>query len=766
MNSPTLSSFVHNLSQSGLLDKTQTDELTQTLQGRYDDPKVLAKDLVKRGWLTSYQAACVYHGKAESLVLGSFVLLERLGEGGMGQVFKARHQRLGRIVALKIIKKERLSNPDAVRRFHHEIRAAAQLRHPNVVLAYDADQADDTLFFAMEYVEGTDLARLVKENGPLPVDKACDYIRQAALGLQHAFENGLVHRDIKPANLLLTAKGDVVKVLDLGLARLTSQDGESTTRLTMVGSSMGTPDYIAPEQAMNSRDVDIRADLYSLGCTLYYLVTGQVPFTGEGLAEKLLKHQLEEPIPVDRIRPGVYADVVQIIRKLMAKKPEDRFQTPGLLAQALEARARPSSSVSVEPAAVTQETAAQATVGTRQTAATAPMDAFADLSAAHVSTKTRPAAPPSQLSPKRHWLLAGAAGFGLLVLLLLLIFRPFGGASPSRTSKGEESSKQAKESKETKMAGPPERPVLVANFPPFTPEGIPAALLQNPNFYLQGEYIGKLEKSHTLAAQVIAEGNERFTVKFMKGGLPGAGWDGNYLIETRAVLSEDSAVWRADQWQGTITRDQLAGQNPDGTFVLYKVGRRSPTEGAKPPAGAVVLFDGSDAGNWKSGTLAEGNLLVGGVKSWRNFTDFLLHIEFREPFAPQARGQARGNSGVYLQDRYEIQILDSFGLNATKLDGGSIFGIAPPTVNVCFPPLAWQTYDIDFRAARFDRASKRVQPAEVTVRHNGFTIHDGAEIPHSTGMGQPEKNTPGPIHLQRQGATVVHFRNVWLVEKQ
>jgi len=562
-----------------------------------------------------------------------------------------------------------------------------------------------------------------------------------------------VHRDIKPANLLLTAKGDIVKVLDMGLARLISQDEDEATRLTVIGRIMGTPDFIAPEQAIDSHRVDIRADLYSLGCTLYHLVTGQMPFPGGGLTEKLIKHQMEEPVPADRVRPGVYADVVQIIRKLMAKRPEDRFQTPGELAQALAARVM-ASPLPVQAAAVMTET-----ISSQPSPGAGTNETWADLTSARTPNPARPLV-ASPTFPGRRWLLAGAGGFGLLVLLLLL--RPFGG-SPGSTSKPAKSRKQAN-AKEIKASGQAQRPVLLDNFPPFSPEGIPQGLLQDPNFSLQGEYIGKVEKGYVLAAQVIAEGNERFTVKFLKGGLPGAGWDGNDLMEVRAVLTDDAAEWRLDTWQGKIRRDQLAGQNPDGTFVLYKVGRRSPTLGAKSPAGAVVLFDGSDAGNWRNGTLDAG-FLVGGCKTWKTFKDFTLHIEFREPFVPQARGQARGNSGVFLQDRYEIQMLDSFGLKPTNGDSGSLYSITPPTVNMCFPPLAWQTYDLDFRGARFDLAGNKIQPAAVSVRHNGSTIHDLAVMPHATLGGEPEKNMPGPIHLQRHGASVVHFRNIWLVEK-
>ena len=254
----------------------------------------------------------------------------------MGQVFKARNWKLGRIVAIKLIRKERLVGGDVVRRFHREIRAVAALDHPNVIRAYDADEADGVHFLVMEYAEGKDLARLVKEQGPLPVARACDCARQAALGLQHAYERGLVHRDVKPQNLLLTPSG-VVKVLDLGLARLGHDDAdeEVTSLVTREGTFMGTPDYTAPEQTLNAHGVDIRADLYSLGCTLYFLLTGRPPFAGGSLGEKIAKHQSLAPEPVERLRPEVPPALAAVVRRLLAKRPEDRFQTPAEAAAAL-----------------------------------------------------------------------------------------------------------------------------------------------------------------------------------------------------------------------------------------------------------------------------------------------------------------------------------------------------------------------------------------------------------------------------------------------
>ncbi|HEV3257053.1 MAG TPA: protein kinase [Gemmataceae bacterium] len=339
----SVASFLDDLRRYHVLEATHLDEVAGTLHAGFCGPRELAGDLIRRGWLTPYQANQLLLGRGQDLLLGSYVLLDRLGEGGMGQVFKARSWKLGRTVALKLIRKERLSHPDAVRRFRREIHAAAQLSHPNVVHAYDADEVNGTHFIAMEYVAGTDLARVVKQRGPLPVPEACEYVRQAALGLQHAFDRGLVHRDIKPHNLLLTSQGAVVKVLDMGLARLTAagDEGESGT-VTQEGAVMGTPDYIAPEQTLNSHTADIRADLYSLGCTLYHLLTGCVPFPGGSLGEKLIRHQLHEPVPVEQRRPEVPPAVAALVRKLMAKRPEERYQTPAEAAEALAAALGPS----------------------------------------------------------------------------------------------------------------------------------------------------------------------------------------------------------------------------------------------------------------------------------------------------------------------------------------------------------------------------------------------------------------------------------------
>lgn len=347
---PVLSNpdFVETLRKYKFLKPAQLDEVANTLQGRFPESQALAMELVKRGWLTAFQGKQLLLGSGANLIFGPYVLLERLGEGGSGQVFKARHQGMNRIVALKVLRKDLMADPEAVGRFFREVEVISQLAHPAIVHAYDAGMVGSIYFLSMEYVEGTDLDRLVKEKGRLPVAQACDCIRQAALGLQHAHERGLVHRDIKPSNLLLTqAPGapasapGVVKILDFGLARLQQPlAGSKTGNLTVLaGNSVmqGTPDFLAPEQALNFHKADVRADIYSLGCSFFFLLTGQAPFAGGTLTQKLLKHQQAATQPITEIRQDLPADLPPILNRMLAKQPQERYQTPGEVAEALAA---------------------------------------------------------------------------------------------------------------------------------------------------------------------------------------------------------------------------------------------------------------------------------------------------------------------------------------------------------------------------------------------------------------------------------------------
>jgi hypothetical protein len=283
-----------------------------------------------------------------------------------------------------------------------------------------------------------------------------------------------------------------------------------------------------------------------------------------------------------------------------------------------------------------------------------------------------------------------------------------------------------------------------------------------PDYALQGEYAD--EKT---GAQVIALGDGKFHIVGWLGGLPGASNEIEKKVEGDAARGGDAkAAFQSEGWKGWLDGKTLVGTNDEGrTWTLTKVHRTSPTAGAKAPPGAVVLFDGTNADGWENGKVDANGWLNCGVKSKRKFGDMTLHVEFRTPFQPAARGQGRGNSGVYLQDRYECQVLDSFGLKGENNECGGIYTIAKPRVNMCFPPLEWQTFDIDFTAAKFDAAGNKTRNAIVTVKHNGVLIHDRVEIPKPTGGGAKETVEPGPIQLQNHGNPVV-YRNIWVVEKK
>jgi len=279
----------------------------------------------------------------------------------------------------------------------------------------------------------------------------------------------------------------------------------------------------------------------------------------------------------------------------------------------------------------------------------------------------------------------------------------------------------------------------------------------------QGEY-----KNDWGGAQVIALGDDKFRMVSYKGGLPGDGWDKEYKQEVNGKRAADGKVvftstnnYRAELAAGKITINSDAG----GPWTMEKTERHSPTEGAKPPAGAIILFDGKSADVFEKGKMDEHGLLMPGCTSVQKFGSFRLHIEFRLPYQPEDRGQARGNSGVYMQGRYEVQMLDSFGLEGKNNECGGLYELRDPDQNMCFPPLAWQTYDIDYTAAKYE-GNKPVAPPRITVSHNGVTIHNNVALPIDRGTrSSPVKPgpEPGPIYLQDHGSPV-RYRNIWLVE--
>jgi len=283
-----------------------------------------------------------------------------------------------------------------------------------------------------------------------------------------------------------------------------------------------------------------------------------------------------------------------------------------------------------------------------------------------------------------------------------------------------------------------------------------------PDYAEQGEYT-----SEWGGAQVIALGDDKFRLVVFRGGLPGAGYDGSPRTEIEGKRTGSGITFTnaKNGWVNTVANGTLTTLTDQGnTYTMKKTSRTSPTLGAKPPAGAIVLFDSSNADAWADGHMDDRKLLQAGTTSKQKFQNFTLHVEFLLPFKPLGRGQDRGNSGVYLQDRYEVQVLDSFGLKGEDNECGGVYTKARPSVNMCFPPLVWQTYDIDFEAATFDADGKKTKNAAATVKHNGVTVHDKLEINGFTGGGKPEGATPGPIQLQGHG-NPVFFRNIWVVER-
>lgn len=285
------------------------------------------------------------------------------------------------------------------------------------------------------------------------------------------------------------------------------------------------------------------------------------------------------------------------------------------------------------------------------------------------------------------------------------------------------------------------------------------------DYAVQGEYLGKLDGEKT-GAHVIAEGDGKFQLVLYPGGLPGDGWDGkkDKRIKASGATADGVTTFKTDSVSGSLKDGKLSLEKPAaGSFE--RTVRKSPTLGKPAPEGAVVLFDGKSVDAWKGGKMTADGLLEQGTTSKQEFQDFTIHIEFRTPYQPKARGQGRGNSGFYAHGRYEVQVLDSFGLEGTHNECGGIYSTKDPLVNMCFPPLTWQTYDVDFVAAKFDDKGKKTANALMTVRHNGVLIHDKTVCDHrTTASPKAEGPEPGPIYFQNHG-NPVRFRNIWVLPK-
>ncbi|HEX5102454.1 MAG TPA: serine/threonine-protein kinase [Pirellulaceae bacterium] len=325
--------FVSLVKRSGLI----TDDQLQSFLARSvlppEDPLAMAGALSDAGLVTPWQREKLLEGRFKGFFLGKYKVLDQLGAGAMGNVFLAEHRVMRHRVAIKTLAKRLVGNDTYIRRFEQEARAAAAINHPRVVRAFDFDSTGDVYFLVMEYVEGEDLAKIVLRDGVLPIPVAAECIRQTAEGLAAAHEGGLIHRDIKPSNLLVDKQGNI-RILDLGLARLIDDDAPSLTLVTD-SKMIGTVDYLAPEQARNSHHIDHRADLYSLGCTFYFLLCGHPPFDEGTLTQRVIEHQTKKPVDIRQRRRDCPAELAFICHKLLAKTPGERFQTAQEVVEAL-----------------------------------------------------------------------------------------------------------------------------------------------------------------------------------------------------------------------------------------------------------------------------------------------------------------------------------------------------------------------------------------------------------------------------------------------
>jgi serine/threonine protein kinase len=332
----TIEEFLELVRKSNLVDSQRLETYLQEhpISALPAETTLCAARFVRDGLLTNFQAKQLLLGKWRGFTVGKYRLLERLGSGGSSTVYLCEHAVMRRLVAIKVLPEIKAENPASLARFHREARAAAALDHPNIVHAYDVDQEGNVHFLVMEHVDGYSLQEIVENHGPMDIPRAAHYIRQAALGLQHLHAAGLVHRDIKPGNLLLDRTG-TIKILDMGLARFFQDDQDTLTKEHSQASILGTADYLSPEQAMNSHDVDIRTDIYSLGATMYFLLTARRPYEGKELPQKLLLRHVADPPGVREFRPEVPEALEAMLLKMMAREREQRYQTTADVIEAL-----------------------------------------------------------------------------------------------------------------------------------------------------------------------------------------------------------------------------------------------------------------------------------------------------------------------------------------------------------------------------------------------------------------------------------------------
>ena len=528
----TSSEFLQAIRSSAVLSEKQFEKVEANVaEGNYPpEPAELASRLVKDGVLTAFQARQILKGKPQGLVFGRYVILDFLGKGGMGTVYKAWHRMMGRVVALKILDPRCVANNQSLARFRREMQLVGRLDHPNVVRAFDADRVGEYHFIAMEYVAGQNLEDLMKERGALPPADVVNFASQAADGLAHAHALGILHRDIKPSNLLLT-DARKVKILDFGLGTLLEKD-ELPAALTAAGITVGTPDYLSPEQARMVK-LDGRSDLYSLGCTMYHLISGKLPFKGESSMDCIVGRITGKGIPISQVRPGLPPRLVQAIEKLMATNPDDRYQTADEAAAALRSLLRPKNLPADRPAPAV---AAVPKPVPATTAAVTPVPESVPEEDTHLETPSLPpragarSSKPKRIAPRSRWtdrvtkdkriLAAVAVAAVLLVAVPIVLFRPSKDERPAPRQETSHADSGPVPPKDEPPASPQATPV--ANSRPVPPATAGGAETRRASLVIEspqpGATVGMREE---LTGRMEAEG---WPVIFVQALIPGQPW--------------------------------------------------------------------------------------------------------------------------------------------------------------------------------------------------------------------------------------------------
>lgn len=710
--SVTLEEFIRSLTDCGLMDAEEVQTFIATLptERRPTSAEDLAREMYGHGKLTKFQAQAIYQKKTRGLVVGNYVVLEKLGKGGMGAVYKAQHKRMKRIVALKMLPSSATKSPELVKRFQREVEAAARLSHPNIVTAHDADEAKGVHFLVMEFVEGRDLHALVKEEGALSVARAVDYVTQAAKGLEYAHSQGIIHRDIKPHNLLLDKKG-TIKILDMGLARIdeaiAGTDAAANEGLTQDGQAMGTLDCMPPEQAFDTKTVDARADIYSLGCTLYHLLVGRPPYLGDTVAKKIVAHR-ETPIPSLReVRSDAPESLDAVFQKMLAKRPEGRQQSMTEVVSQLQGCTLPSGQgvpavssfpPSSSPHAETVEFQRQDTEP--PLAALSPLD---ELFASEPVQITERLVAPSFRTRKR-WtkqqkvLVASVAG-GLAVLLLLL-----GIILRVRTSEG----------------------TLVVEIDQ------PDATVQVLNE--QGKILVERKSQKGTLTVAVDPGKRRLRVEkdgfevFAKELAIASG--GKETIKAKLEPKSDIAgVQPAQPSPGAAPPppEQPKEEAKAPVVASNDVERKAPTSPPSsvemPPTptetkveeGCVSLFDGKTLNGWQGATdhysVQEGELVVdfgpqpyrgpgGHLFTAKEYKDFILRLEYTLSPAANNGILLRAPLGEDAHTAIEVQILDDSAPGWQRLPpqnlNGSLYSVVAVKPGYLKPTGQWNSLEIQW----------------------------------------------------------------------